>query len=203
MANITVEDISTTLQVNTRPLAAARELAKKRLTLWQSHSISQYVQALAWLALPAAVAGIIYDASIHSPANVIVDVFSYGLLALVAFYKKVPALVKTAALLLLLYASGVYLLLSAGTGSSQLFLVAVPVMATIYLGRRAGFFGAGLVTVTMLAVTLLRCLPDASQWSPWLISTALMLVISVMLVVPVQQLVKRLVQEFQSVLSSS
>jgi len=70
------------------------DVAEKRLQLWRVHTISQSLRVLGWVALPAALVGLIYDFSIHSLANVITNIISVSLLMLVAFWKKVPFIVK-------------------------------------------------------------------------------------------------------------
>jgi len=77
---------------------------------------------------------------------------AYAVLALTTFWEKVSYNVQVGTLLGIVYGLGVFELLTSGrNGDGRIFLLALPVMTTLFLGRRNGVFALILATLTVAA----------------------------------------------------
>jgi GAF domain-containing protein len=127
----------------------------------------------------------------------------YALLVLITVWRRLPCTVRIGGLLLLAYAVSMADLFRVGrVGEFRLFLLALPFLATLFLGRRGGAVSLALVVLTMLGFgwavsTGSIALPLEKQAiSPnslsWLSNAAVLLVLGSLMVVSLDYFVSRL-----------
>ena len=76
----------------------------------------------------------------------------YFIITLVTLWRGVTYAVQVGVILLVLYGLGIYELISyAQIGDASLFMVAIPILATLFLGRRGGWGTLILVILTLTA----------------------------------------------------
>ena len=75
----------------------------------------------------------------------------YAALILITFWKRTTYMFQVGTLLFLIYALGVLGLFEAGlSGDGRVFLLTLPMLAALFLGRRAGFASLALIILTMI-----------------------------------------------------
>jgi hypothetical protein len=117
-----------------------------------------------------------------------------AVLGVITVWRRLPWNVRAAGLLLLVYAVGVTDLIRVGKGGeSRLFLLVLPFLATLFLGRQGGAIALALVGLTMvgfgwafsarhIAVPLERQASSADPFS-WLTNTVVLLLLGSLMAV--------------------
>lgn len=131
-------------------------------------------------------------------------VFAAGYLALlcVAFVPGIAYSIQTGFLLLLFYGIGVYNLFSNGqTGNGVPFLLAVPVLATLFFDRRAGILCTMLVVSTVVLFAILfvtgviyvpmETLPGVADASSWITGVAVFVMLITILTISQYDTIQR------------
>jgi GAF domain-containing protein len=129
---------------------------------------------------------------------------AYGLLVLMAFWRSVPYAVQAGVLLFLTYGLGVFnLFISGQTGDGFPFLLALPVLAALFFGRRVGAWAVAISTVTLSlfarafvtgAMTLPPDqMPDVAELGSWVSRILVFVMLVLLLLLPQDFLFQRLV----------
>lgn len=152
-----------------------------------------------------AVAGGVYDAYIGQVFwQIPIIVGAYVLLLVITFLRWIPYIVQSGILLFLTYGLGVFNLLIAGQlGDGFTFLMAVPVLAALFLGRRIGIIALVVVTATLvvfgglfvsgLFVIPPELLPKVTELGSWLSRILVFVMLVLLLLLPLNFLFQRLV----------
>ncbi len=136
--------------------------------------------------------------------SLIIDVGIYALLVLVAFWQRVPHVLRVTTLLGAFYGMGMWDLIEYGqSGDGSLLLLPCPLLAVIFIGRRQGILAWGFIILSQLAVGVAfssgRIVIPAQEQavsgdlSLWLLSTLVLGIVGTWLVVCPSYLMRRLV----------
>ncbi|MBN1657768.1 MAG: GAF domain-containing protein [Anaerolineae bacterium] len=168
---------------------------------WQHELVSAVLRALTFVAPLAAVAASYYDYSKQLYITIPFYWLSYGVLLVVAFWRRVPYAAKVVTLVLLLYMLALLDFLSEGRGGSgRIFLMMLPFAASIFFSTRRGLAAMGLVTVTMVGMglgywtgelTVPQEVDSANPWG-WISNTFVLLLVSAFVVASHHYLVPRM-----------
>jgi GAF domain-containing protein len=78
---------------------------------------------------------------------------AYALLLIITFFKRFPFYVRVNLLNVMLYSIGIMASLESGTvGDGRVWFVAVPVLATVFIGGLAGLIGAAFSFITWIGI---------------------------------------------------
>ena len=115
------------------------------LRVWQEQLLRGVLLAAAIVGLLVAVAGT-YDAYVYEQLWIIPLYWTaYSLVVVLFLWKRAPYALRAGAIVTLVYVLGFTQLLEDGTGgSAQIFLLSVPFLAGIFLGRRLALVGCSL-----------------------------------------------------------
>jgi GAF domain-containing protein len=185
-------------------------LAEERISLptdvrtWQQQLLTSLFHALTILG-GLAVVGACYDAYASQVIwQVPVFIGVYVILLIVTFWHRVPYTAKAAVLLILLYGMAVFnLFISGQTGDGFPFLLTVPLMATLFLGRRMGITSLIVSTLTLMVfgwafvsgqiVIPMAQLSAVDDLGSWVSRGLVFLMLALLLVLPQNYLFQRLV----------
>ena len=171
------------------------------LRVWQEQLLRGVLLAAAIVGLLVAVAGT-YDAYVYEQLWIIPLYWTaYSLVVVLFLWKRAPYALRAGAIVTLVYVLGFTQLLEDGTGgSAQIFLLSVPFLAGIFLGRRVSIPALLLVTVTMagfgwvfsagMLVTPEN--PTNAEPARWIAGTLVLFLMGVLMVVSLDFLVSRL-----------
>ncbi len=122
---------------------------------------------------------------------VVIDTLAIALLALLAFFERVPFSTRATVFCLVVYMLGAGLLIWIGS-VSQIFLLAFSVLSALLLGLRAGLGATVLSTLTLLLIGLLgfaspemRVAPLASGMAGWITITLNFALVNTLLTVAI------------------
>ena len=118
---------------------------------WQQDLLKQVMRVLFIIAVPALALGIYYVVSDGNLVFAPLYIALFLILAVVRFWKRVSYSVQVGTLLALIYGLAILAVTRAGLGSNvRLFLLAMPFVAAIFLGKRAGLIAVAVSMLTML-----------------------------------------------------
>jgi signal transduction histidine kinase/CheY-like chemotaxis protein len=157
------------------------------LRQWRTGIVNRFLAVAAIVAVPAIAATIIQAISISdiSPSVILLTVLELALIALAVFH-SIDIRVRVYGVLLIGYTAAIVKLALDGLGSSgPLYLLVLPLIALILIGRRAGILASTLSALILTAFTALIAggllTPRPSAGSPWIgFSAALMLLTAAM-----------------------
>ena len=171
------------------------------LRVWQEQLLRGVLVAAAIVGLFVAAAGT-YDAYLYQQYWIIPLFWTaYGLVVLLLIWRRAPYTLQAGTIVTIVYVLGFTQLLEDGTGgSAQVFLLSVPFLAGVLLGRRTGIAALGLVTVTMAVVGLIFSLgvltipenPTTAEPARWIAGTLTLLLMGILIVVSVDYVLSRL-----------
>ncbi|MGD9404778.1 MAG: hypothetical protein PVH95_06465, partial [Anaerolineae bacterium] len=123
------------------------------LRVWQEQLLRGVLLATAAVGLFVAAAGT-YDAFLYQQFWIIpLFWIAYGTVLVLLVWRRAPYALQAGTVVTIVYVLGFTQLLEDGTGgSAQIFLLSVPFLAGIFLGRRIGIVALALVTMTMAVV---------------------------------------------------
>jgi GAF domain-containing protein len=171
------------------------------MRVWQQQLVQGVLRALVIIAPLAAVAGSYYDYTRQIYSTIPLYWGAYGILLLIAFWRRVPYTVQAGVIMLLIYGLAVLDFLSDGRGGSgRLFLLVIPFMAGIFLGARASVISLLVVLGTMVGlgwafstsfVTISREVNSADA-AGWASNTLVLAMLGAFVVVAQNRIVPRL-----------
>ncbi len=171
---------------------------------WRRQSIRGVLLALVVLG-GLAVAGAVYDAFVGQVLwQIPIILGAYILLLIVTFWPRVPYAVQAGVLLFLTYVMGVFNLFIAGQlGDGFPFLMTLPVLAALFLGRRMGTIALVVATATLVLfgwafasgsfVIAPELLPTVTELGSWLSRILVFVMLVLLLLLPLNFLFQRLV----------
>ncbi|MFL7810309.1 MAG: GAF domain-containing protein [Anaerolineae bacterium] len=176
-------------------------LRRADLRVWQEQLLRGVLLAAAIVGLFVAAAGT-YDSWVYEQFWIIPLFWAaYGLVLVLFLWKRAPYGLRAGAIVSIVYVLGFTQLVEDGTGGSvQVFLLSVPFLAGIFLGRRASVAALVLVTVTMagfggvfsLGLLTIPENPTTAEPSRWIAGTLALFLMGVLMVVSLDYLVSRL-----------
>jgi len=171
------------------------------LRVWQEQLLRGVLLAAAIIGLLVAVAGT-YDAYVYQQLWIIPLYWgAYGLVVILFLWQGAPYALRAGTVVTLVYILGFTQLLEDGTGgSARAFLLTVPFLAGIFMGRRASTAALLLVTATMAVfgwlfstgVLVIPENPTAAEPARWIAGTLVLFLMGVLVVVSLDYLVSRL-----------
>lgn len=171
------------------------------LRVWQEQLLRGVLLAAAIIGLLVAVAGT-YDAYVYQQLWIIPLYWgAYGLVVILFLWQGAPYALRAGTVVTLVYVLGFTQLLEDGTGgSARAFLLTVPFLAGIFMGRRASTTALLLVTATMAVfgwlfstgVLVIPENPTAAEPARWIAGTLVLFLMGVLVVVSLDYLVSRL-----------
>ncbi len=121
--------------------------------LWREHLLTSVLRSLVILGGLAVVMAAYEDLTRGALRQVAASLLVYLVLLAVNFLRPLSYRVRALSLVLLVYMVGVMTLGASGVaGSGPSFLLAVPILAALFLGRREGVTSLIVILLTMLAV---------------------------------------------------
>jgi GAF domain-containing protein len=176
-------------------------LGQTDLRVWQEQLLRGVLLAAAIAGLLVTVAGI-YNAHVYQQVWIMALYWvAYSIVVVLFLWRRAPYALRAWAIVSLVYVLGCTQFLEDGTGgSAQIFMLSVPFLAGIFLGRRASIFALLLVTVTMagfgwvFSVGLLAVPENLATAEParWVAGTLTLFLMGVLMVVSLDYLVSRL-----------
>lgn len=167
---------------------------------WQHELLRGVLRAAVIVGFLAVLAGS-YDAYIYQSWWVIAMYWgAYGFVLLFLFWRRAPYVLQAWSIVALLYVVAVTDFVDDGTGgAARAFLLIMPFLAGIFLGRRASVFALALATLTMagfgwaFSTGLLTAPenPSASEPGRWISGTLVQLFLGVLIVVCLNYLMPR------------
>ena len=156
---------------------------------WRHRILGGALLSLTVLLLVPVTTAVVFGLREGAATAVIVDVVAYGLLVALLLGRRLPYTWRVAVVLGLLAAIGAFFTLSFGPVSSSLiWLLALPVAASLFLGMRAGLLGlafsmacAGYVGVGIARGTEVWALVNDFSIGRWVIICATLLVMGTFL----------------------
>jgi PAS domain S-box-containing protein len=176
--------------------------------VWRQQLIQNIVRALTIPGFLALVVGSYSDYLYRLGRTIPFYVGAYAAFILVAFWRRAPHVLQAGVLLALIYGLGVVDLFNSGlSGDSGILFLAFSAMTTLLLGRRWGILALALGVVTMVAfggaystgllvIPVEKLVNDATNLSSWLNSAVALLMLSVLLVLSQNYLVRHLLTAF-------
>jgi GAF domain-containing protein len=130
---------------------------------------------------------------------------AYGLLAAAALWQRAPFTVRVSVLLFVLYGTGVgALMLSGSAGVGLCVLLAVPLLAELFSGRRAALGWVGLAIGALLAIGGLMLsgrlvvapsqAVSAGEWTGWMTGGLVYAALALLVFLPGDYLQRRLIR---------
>ncbi len=170
---------------------------------WRRDLLTQVMRALFLLAIPAVGLGMYYVARDNNLGFAPLYLGLFLVLALVRFGKRISYTVQVGTFLVLVYGLALLSVMRAGLASNvRLFLLTLPFIAAVFLGKRAGVIALALSMLTMLifaalfASGQLDISPDVQimshKWDAWLSYTFNLLLASVFVLASLNYLLPRL-----------
>jgi GAF domain-containing protein len=184
-------------------------LAEERISLptdvrtWQLQLIAGLFRVLTVVG-GLAVVGASYEAYLGQTMwQVPVFLGAYSILLVVTFWQRVPYIARASILLILLYSTAVFsLFISGQTGDGFSFLLTVPLIATLFLGRRMGIISLIVSTLTLTIfgwafvsghlVIPMEQLSAINDLSLWVSRGLVFLMLALLLILPQNYLFQRL-----------
>jgi hypothetical protein len=192
------------LEPEPKPLTASQILTRlEEVQAWRHELIAGLLRALLVVGIFAVLEGSYFAYRRQDLWAIPVYVGMYALLVLITVWRRLPWTVRLGGLLLLVYAVGTADLLTVGKGGEfRLFMLVLPFLATLFLGRRAGAVALALVALTMvgwgwafsggyIAVPLEKQASSANPFS-WLSNTVVLLILGSLMAVSLDYVVPRL-----------
>ncbi len=189
-----------------QPVAAFEESIglPEDVQAWRSQLIRGVLLALVVLG-GLAVAGAMYDAYVGQVLwQIPIILGAYLLLLVVALWRRVLYGLQVGVLLFLTYAMGVFNLFIAGQlGDGFPFLLTLPILAALFLGRRMGIIALVVATATLTVfgwalvsgsyVIPPESLPTVTEFGSWLSRILVFVMLALLLLLPLNFLFQRLV----------
>ncbi len=167
---------------------------------WRQALIQQMLRVVVVVAVIAVAAGV---SALQTLWMLPFYIGAVILLAVLAFWKRVTYTVRVVGLLTLAYVMGVLGLWEDGlSGDGRVFLLALPILATLFFGRREGLLTLALSALTLAAFggafsTGRLTIPQEARISAeplnWLSGTLVYLLLGTVLVISMGYLVSRLI----------
>ncbi len=183
------------------PAVTDRAMRQTDLRVFQGQLLGGVLRAAAIVGLLAAIAGT-YDAYVYQRFWIIPLFWAvYGRVVVLLLWRRAPYTLRAGTVVLLVYLLGCTQLLEDGTGgSAQAFLVSVPFLAGVFLGRRASIAALLAVTATMAGFGVAYSMgylaipenPTTAQPARWIAGTLVLFLMDVLIVVSLDYLVSRL-----------
>ena len=171
------------------------------LRVWQEQLLRGVLLATAAVGLFVAAAGT-YDAFLYQQFWIIpLFWIAYGTVLVLLVWRRAPYALRAGIVVTIVYVLGFTQLLEDGTGgSAQIFLLSVPFLAGIFLGRRIGIVALALVTMTMAVVGVIFSMgvlviaenPTTAEPARWLAGTLTLLLMGILIVLSVDYVLSRL-----------
>jgi GAF domain-containing protein len=174
--------------------------ALEDLQAWRQQLIRRVLRVIVIVGSLAVVLGSINAYTAGQVELIPIYVGVYAILALVTFWRRASYGVQVGAVLSLLYGLGVLELFTAGrSGDGRIFLLALPLVAVLFLGRRGGIVALILAVLTLAVFawafsTGLIVIPASQPDNlvAWIDVSAVFLIVGVLLVVLQTYLIPRL-----------
>ncbi|MCL7451693.1 MAG: GAF domain-containing protein [Anaerolineae bacterium] len=170
--------------------------------VWQDRLIRAALRILVVAGPLAAIAGSVYDFSQGVYWSIPLYWLAYGIMAVIAFWRRVPYSWQVAVIMCLVYGLAIMDFVSDGRqGNGRVFLLVLPFMASVFLGLQEAILSVTLVPVTMLgmgwALSTGR-IPTAQPAGStnvigWVTDAVVMTMVSAFIVVAQNEIVPRLV----------
>lgn len=187
----------------TQPVTGETTPPLEHIRTWQRQLITGVLRALL---VAGAISLIIssYNTALEGNWNLVAYyTAAYIIVAIITFWRRVSYTLQVAFLLAVIYALGIIGLREAGlSGDGRVFLLAAPVVATLFLGQRMGLFTLLISTLTLLVFSWLFCsgrlsIPVAHQAntadpSAWASGTVVFFMLGLLLTISSQHLIPRL-----------
>lgn len=177
------------------------EIADENLRTWQAQLVSGMLRVAAVVGFLAVVAGSFDALERENPWVLFIYWGTYAALLVFWLWPKAPYTLQVWGLIGLLWMMGVVTLIQVGrSGAGRVFMLTVPVIASLFLGRRESVWTVLLSVGTMvlfgvLFATEVLVVPgnsDAGNVVGWFAATAANLMLSLLIVVPLNYLVPRM-----------
>ena len=170
---------------------------------WRQQILRTVLRALSILATVAIVPGAYSAYKTQDTWLIPLYLVVYGSLLVVTFWRRVPYEAQVWALLTIIYGMSVIELMDGGlSGEGRTYLVTVPLIAAIFLGRRQSTIVMILATLTLSAFgwgySTSRLVPSVeiqdvtTDWTWWLNSVISLIMLGVMLTISLNVLMPRL-----------
>ena len=174
---------------------------QNRLATWRE----QLVTGLLYATLPVGLLALVGALNSTIPAGDFVQTIiycaAYLAIIIIALDRRLSYILRATVFLSLLYCMGLLNLLDSGLSSDgRVFLLTLPVIATILLDRKVGIVSLGLSMVTLVTIGWAMCtgvLPitveaTANSTDPraWFSGSAVMLLLAVIMLVPLSHLLQ-------------
>lgn len=187
-----------------KPQTSLLTSATDEVLMWREQLVRSGLRAMVIIGLIAVVAGSYYAYSTGSTWVIPFYLVAYVGLLLVTLGTQMPYNIQAATLIGLIYLLGVVDLLESGRGGDgRVFLLAVPLLAVLFFGRREGLIALGLNVLTMsvfawLYTTERIIIPVSRQANfadpfAWLSNTLVLMMLGTFLVSSMGFLVPRLI----------
>ncbi len=183
------------------PAVTDGAMRESDLRVFQEQLLGGVLRAAAIVGLLAAIAGT-YDAYVYQRLWIIPLFWVvYGLVVVLLLWRRAPYTLRAGTVIMLVYILGCTQLLEDGTGGSvQAFLVSVPFLAGIFLGRTASITALLTVTATMagfgaaysMGLLVIPENPTTAEPARWIAGTLVLFLMGVLIVVSLDYLVSRL-----------
>ncbi len=183
------------------PAVTDGAMRESDLGVFQEQLLGGVLRAAAIVGLLAAIAGT-YDAYVYQRLWIIPLFWVvYGLVVVLLLWRRAPYTLRAGTVIMLVYILGCTQLLEDGTGGSvQAFLVSVPFLAGIFLGRTASITALLTVTATMagfgaaysMGLLVIPENPTTAEPARWIAGTLVLFLMGVLIVVSLDYLVSRL-----------
>lgn len=170
------------------------------LQTWRQQLVRQMLRVILIIGSLAVVVGSYNAYTLGRVELIPIYVGVYAILVLVTFWRNASYDVQVGVILSLLYGLGVLELSTAGqSGNGRLFLLALPLVAVLFLGRRSGIIALILAVLTLAVFTwafstglIVVSAPQPASLVDWLRVSAVFFIVGVLLVVLQIYLVPRL-----------
>ncbi|MGC9333071.1 MAG: hypothetical protein ACP5JJ_02915, partial [Anaerolineae bacterium] len=178
-----------------------RTSALEDVRIWQEQLMRVTLRILVIVGPVAAIAGSIYDYSRGVYWSIPLYWLAYGILAVVTYWRQVPYSWQVVVIVCLVYGLAIIEFVSDGReGNGRVFVLLVPLLASVFLGLQEGILSAALVPITMLGIGWALStgrIPLAQPAGPvdlagWVTDAVIMSMIGAFIVVAQNQVVPRL-----------
>jgi hypothetical protein len=192
--------------------AAVHEIISplEAVQVWRQQLIQDIVRALAIPGFLASAVGSYIDYLYRHGRTIPFYVGAYAVFILVwvVLWRRTSYVFRAGVILVLIYGLGVVDLFNSGlSGDSEILFLAFSAMTTLLLGRRWGILALALCVVTMvafggaysaglLAIPVEKLVHDNTALSSWLNSAVALLMLSALLVLSQNYLMRRLLTAF-------
>jgi len=180
-----------------------REPTIDEVQAWRRQLMRGILRTLAVLGALALAAASYAEVSRGELQNSPFYAVAYLLFLLIVLWRRVPYVIQTGLLLLLLYALGISTLIISGLSiDAGVFLLTFCIVAVLFLGRQGGVVALGLCVLSLavvgalfaggaLALPIERAVDNNSRVGPWVMSGMVFLMVGVLLLFSQNRLLER------------